>query len=211
MLAPFPRCRAIIAYLEGPLPAPFVMARLASMLVALAIGAAALPGHARASDPKPTTPGSMAGTMARLWAANVLPTARLGAEPPGRCRRVDDRRTACPIAIVILARDASGRRPWRCSAMVMIARAGGHLSARRSGTHCTPFPPPAAVPEPAAALGAAAALHANGDIACLPAGAGRVTCVMRYAARCIGAASIPLGRPARAVALGEPVCQARVP
>ena len=186
------------------------MARIASLLVVLAFGAIAVGAPSvAAADPGPTTARTMAGNVALLWSANVRPSARLGAEPPGRCRRVDDRLTACRIAIVILARDDAGRRPWRCAATALVVRAGGQMTARRSGTRCTPFPRPAAVPDPAAALGAAVALHANGDIACLPAGTGRVTCVMTTATRCIGAASIPLHHPARAVALGAPVCQAR--
>jgi hypothetical protein len=83
------------------------------------------------------------------------------------------------------------------------------MTVRKSGTHCKPFPRPAAVPDPAAALGAAVALHANGDISCLPAGTGHVTCVMTTAARCLGAASVPLRRPAQSVALGAAVCPAR--
>jgi hypothetical protein len=187
------------------------MARLASLLVALAIGAVVVPSFTRAAaaDPEPTTAHSMAGNVELLWAADVRPTARLGAEPAGGCRRVDDRRTSCPIAIVVLARDGSGQRPWRCSATVLVTRAGGHLAAQRSGSRCAPFPRPAAVPDPRAALGTATALQANGDITCLAAGTGRATCVMRYARRCIGAASVPLGRPAHAVALGAPICRGR--
>jgi hypothetical protein len=186
------------------------MARLALPLVVLALGAAsmgALP--AAAADPAPTTPRTLAGNMALLWAANMRPSARLGAEPPGRCRQVDARVAACPIAIVILARDDAGRRPWRCAATALVARAGAPMTVRKSGSHCTPFPRPAAVPDPAAAFGAAFALHAVGDIACLPAGPGRVTCVMATGPRCIGAASIPLRHPAQAVALGAAVCPAR--
>jgi hypothetical protein len=147
--------------------------------------------------------------VAQAWAADVRPSARLGAEPAGDCRQMDDRVTACQIAIVVLVRDATGRRPWRCAATALVTRGGGERLARRSGTNCTPFPHPAAVPDPAAALGAAVALNANGDIACLPAGTGRVTCVMTTATRCVGAASIPLRHPSRAVALAAPVCAAR--
>jgi hypothetical protein len=186
------------------------MPRLALPLVVLALGAAAVGAlPAAAAEPAPTTPRSLAGNMALLWAANVRPSARLGAEPPGRCHQVDARVTACPIAIVILARDDAGRRPWRCAATALVARAGASMTVRRSGSHCTPFPRPAAVPDPAAALGAAVALHANGDIACLPAVAGHVTCVMTTAARCVGAASVPLRHPRRSVALGAAVCPAR--
>lgn len=104
-----------------------------------------------------------------------------------------------------------GRRPWRCSATVLVSRTRGRLAGERTNTRCAPFPPPAAVPDPAAALGTAFALDVNGDIACLPANDGRVTCMMRYVAptaeRCIGAASVPLRRPARSIALGAPVCR----
>jgi hypothetical protein len=187
------------------------MARLASVLAVLAVGAVVVPDMTRASvtatDPWPAAARSTAGTVAARWAATVRPTAQLGAEPPGSCRRLDGRHAACPIAIVVLARDALSRRPWRCSATVLVARAGDGLAGRRTDTRCAPFPAPAAVPDPAAALGTAAALHANGDIACLPASDGRVTCVMRYAKGCIAAASVPLGRPGRGVALGAPVCR----
>jgi hypothetical protein len=182
-------------------------------------------GHARASqtqvdgakhsqpaaaDAWPTAARSTARSVALRWSANVPATARLGAEPPARCRRLDGRHAACPIAIAVLARDARGQRPWRCSATVLVSHTRGRLAGERTNTRCAPFPPPSAVPNPAAALGTAFALDANGDIACLPASDGRVTCVMRYAAptaeRCIGAASVPLRRPARSNALGAPVC-----
>jgi len=165
-----------------------------------------------AADAWPTAARSHARTVALRWSAKVPATARLGAEPPGRCRRLDGRHAACPIAIAILASDGARQRPWRCSATVRVARTGDQLAGQRTDTRCTPFPPPSAVPEPAAALGTAFALDANGDTACLPASDGRVTCVMRYAAptaeRCTGAASVPLRRPARSIALGAPVCRA---
>jgi hypothetical protein len=168
-----------------------------------------------AADAWPTVARSLARTVAVRWSANVSATARLGAEPPGRCRRLDGRHAACPIAIAVLARDTTGRRPWRCSATVLVSRTGSGLAGQRTKTRCGRFPPPSAVPDPAAALGTAFALHANGDIACLPASDGRVTCVMRYAAptaeRCIGAASIPLRRPARSIALGAPLCRPQGP
>jgi hypothetical protein len=151
--------------------------------------------------------------LSSRWAADVRATARLGAEPPGRCRRLDGQHASCAIGIAVLASGAGGRRPWRCSATVLVSRAGDQLAGRRTNTRCALFPPPSAVPEPRAALGTAFALDANGDIACLPASIGRVTCVMSYAAptgeRCIGAAPTPLSRPARSVALGAPVCRAR--
>jgi hypothetical protein len=144
------------------------------------------------------------------WSASVPASARLGAEPPGRCRRLDGRHAACPIAIVVLASDAQGRRPWRCSANVVVSRRGDKLAGQRTHTRCVPFPPPAGVPEPVAALGTAYALHANGDIACLPGRDGRVTCAMSYrgptAERCVAAASVPLAHPVRSIALGAPVC-----
>jgi hypothetical protein len=164
-----------------------------------------------AADAWPTAARSLARTVGLRWSANVPATARLGAEPLGRCRRLDGRHAACPIAIAVLASDATGQRPWRCSATVLVSRTVDRLAGERTNTRCAPFPPPSAVPEPAAALGTAFALDVNGDVACLPASSGRVTCVMRYAAptaeRCIGAASVPLGRPARSTALGAPVCR----
>jgi hypothetical protein len=165
-----------------------------------------------AADAWPTAARSTARTVGLRWSANVPATARLGAEPPGRCRRLDGRHAACPIAIAVLARDRKSRQPWRCSATVLVSRAGERFATERRNTHCTPFPPPSAVPDPAAAVGTAVALEANGDIACLPAGDGRVTCVMRYttptAGHCIAAASVPHRRPARSVAVGAPVCRA---
>jgi hypothetical protein len=63
----------------------------------------------------------------------------------------------------------------------------------------------------AALFGTAFALDAVGDLACLPAGAGRTTCVMSYAAttgqRCLRAASVPRAVIARSRALGPAVCQ----
>ena len=197
----------------------------------LAVGAIALatamPGDAHASqthvgppsradavaaDAWPTAARSTARTVALRWSADVPADARLGAEPPGRCRRVDGRHAACPIAIAVLASDARGPRPWRCSATVLVSRTGGRLAAQRTDTRCTPFPPPSAVPDPRASLGTALALGANGDITCLPAGDGRVTCVMIHAGpsteRCIAAASVALRRLTRSIALGAPVCRA---
>jgi hypothetical protein len=178
--------------------------------------ATALPGAALASQAPagewPATARSMARTVAVKWSADVPASARLGTEPPSSCRRMDARHAACPIAIAVLARDRKGRQPWRCSATVLVSRAGERFATERRNTHCTPFPPPSAVPDPAAAVGTAVALEANGDIACLPAGDGRVTCVMRYttptAGHCIAAASVPHRRPARSVAVGAPVCRA---
>jgi hypothetical protein len=190
------------------------------LLALLTVGAIALatamPVLARTETPPtdawPAAARSTARTAALRWSANVPATARLGAEPPGRCRRLDARHAACPIAITVLASDAARRRPWRCSATVRVARTGDRLAGQRTNTRCTPFPRPSAMPDPAAALGTALALDANGDIACLPASNGRVTCVMRYvaptSAHCIGAASVPRGRPARSIALGAPVCGA---
>jgi hypothetical protein len=180
------------------------------------VGATALvtaaPEIARASQSDVDAARSIARSAALRWSANVPAPARLGVEPPGRCRRLDGRHTLCPIAITVLASNAKGRRPWRCSATVVVSRAGDRLATQRTNTRCTPFPPPSAVPDPAAAVGTAFALGANGDIACLPASDGRVTCVMSYAGptseRCIGAASVPLRRLARSIALGAPVCRA---
>jgi hypothetical protein len=182
----------------------------------IAVGATALAivtPAAQADGAWPAAARSMAGSVALRWAANMPATARLGAEPPGSCRRLDGRHAACRIGIAVLAMGDAGPRPWRCSATVMVSRAGDELAGRRVHTRCAPFPPPSAVPDPAAALGAAVALGANGDIACLPVNRGRVTCVMRYAPTtgtpCVGAASVPLSQPERSVALGAPVCLAR--
>jgi hypothetical protein len=187
-----------------------------SLLVILGaiVLATAMPGAARASQAPagawPAAARSLAGTVAVRWSAEVPAAARLGAEPPGRCRRSDGRHAACPIAIAVLAHDAKGRRPWRCSATVVVSHRGERLVSQRTNTRCTPFPSASAVPDPAAAIGTAVALDANGDIACLPANDGRVTCVMRYTApgagRCIAAASVPQRRPAHSIALGAPVC-----
>jgi hypothetical protein len=161
--------------------------------------AAAWPAVARAT----------AGAVAVSWAASV-PTS-LGAEPAGPCRRLDDRRAVCPIGIALLVNDGAARRPWRCSAKVLVRRAGGRLAARRTATRCAPFPAPAGVPDPAALVGTAVALDATGDIACLPAGGGRTTCVLTYVARtagrCIRAASVRPAKPWHALALGAPTCR----
>jgi hypothetical protein len=185
------------------------------LIVGVIAAASAMPDATRASHAHagawPAGARSMARAVALHWSAHVPVAARLGAEPAGRCRRLDGRHAACPIAIAVLASDAKGRRPWRCSATVLVSRAGDRLATERQNTRCTPFPPPSAMPDPAAAIGTAVALDANGDIACLPAGDGRVTCVMRYTAptagHCIAAASVPHRRPARSVALGAPVCR----
>jgi hypothetical protein len=178
-----------------------VHGRMLLVVGALAL-ATAMPAAARASQT------DVAHAVALRWSASVPERARLGAEPPSRCRRVDARHAACPIAIVVLARGARGQRPWRCAATVVVSRTGHGLAAKRTNTHCTPFPSPSATPEPAAALGTAVALDANGDVVCLPASDGRMTCVMSYAARtskrCAAAASVPVRRPARSVALGAP-------
>jgi hypothetical protein len=160
----------------------------------------------------PAAARAMAGTVAARWAAGVRASAKLGAEPPGSCRRLDGRHAACPIGIAVLANGPAGRRPWRCSATVLVARAGTGLAGRRMNSRCAPFPSPPAIPDPAAAIGTAVALQANGDIACLPANDARVTCVMTYVARsserCTAAASVPLRRLPSSVALGPPLCAA---
>jgi hypothetical protein len=193
----------------------------AQLFALLFVGAIALasgmPDVARADSAQagawPTVARSKARSVALRWSADVPASARVGAEPPGRCRRLDGRHAGCPIAITVIARDARGRWPWRCSATVLVSRTGDKLAGQRTNTRCAPFPRPSAVPDPAAALGTALALDANGDIACLPAIDGRVTCVMSYTAptaqHCVGAASVPFGRPSRSVALGAPVCRAR--
>ena len=171
---------------------------------ALAVGAIVLPGVAHASQGA----AEAASAAARAWAADVPATARLGAEPAGRCRRLDARHAACPIAVVVLARDGAGRRPFRCTATVRVA---DQVAGRRTNTHCKPFPALTEVPDPAGQLGTALALAANGYVTCLPANGGRLTCVMRYArpdgSRCVGAASVPRARLARSIALGPPVCR----
>jgi hypothetical protein len=174
------------------------------LLVVGAIGlATTLPVAAQASQT------DVAHAVALRWSASMPATARLGAEPPSRCRRLDARYGACPIAIVVLVRGARSQRPWRCAATVVVSRSGRRRAAQRSNTHCTPFPRPSATPDPAAALGTAVALNANGDVACLPASEGRMTCVMSYPAPTsegrTAAVSVPLGRPARAIALGAPL------
>jgi hypothetical protein len=170
-----------------------------SVVLPAAAPAAAWPAVAR----------STAAAVAVHWAATV-PTS-LGAEPAGSCRRLDARRAVCPIGIAVLVNDGTARRPWRCSANVIVRRAGGGLAARRTATHCTPFPSPATVPDPVAMVGTAVALDATGDLACLPAGEGRTTCVLSYVARtaerCIRAASVPPAKPADSVALGAPTCR----
>jgi hypothetical protein len=196
---------------------------LARILVPLALAAVALPiaapqatavTHARVvpAGTWPAAAREMAGTVASRWAANVRASARLGTEPPGSCRRLDGRHAACPIGIAVLANGPAGRRPWRCSATVLVSRAGAELAARRMHTRCTPFPSPPAIPDPAAALGTAVALQAKGDVACLPANDARVTCVMTYVTRpgehCTAAVSVPLTRLPSSVPLGPPLCAA---
>jgi hypothetical protein len=170
-------------------------------------------GATTSPDGWAATARATAGTVAQRWSADIPADARLGAEPVTRCNRVDGRHATCPVAIALLASDRVGRRPWRCATTVMVSRTSGRPAARRTGSRCTPFPKPAAVPDPRAALGAAYALGAVGDLACLPAASGRVTCVLRYrgagGSRCVGAASVPLHRLPGAVALGGPVCSRR--
>lgn len=181
--------------------------------IALAISAVvALSVAHPASAAWPDAARAKAAAAAARWSADVPAPARLGAEPPGPCRRVDAAKAACPIgiAIAILARDRVSRRPWRCSATLLVSRTGERLTARRTATRCVPFPRPA-LPDGAASLGSAIALGANGDLSCLPANDLRTTCVMSYLAptggHCVRAASVPLARPARSVALGGPICR----
>jgi hypothetical protein len=116
----------------------------------------------------------------------------------------------CPIGIALLVHDGATRLPWRCSAKVLVWRAGGRLEGRRTATRCVPFPRPTSMPDPAAMVGTAVALDAKGDIARLPAGEGRTTCVLSYVAstaqRCLRAASVPLAKPAHSRALGAATC-----
>jgi hypothetical protein len=184
---------------------------LCALLTVCAIAlAAVMPGmtHASPSGSWPADARSMAGDVAHRWAANVPDTARLGAEPPGACQRLDGRHVACSIAIVVLASDGTGTRPWRCAATALVSRGG---AAHRARTRCTPFPTASVAPAPVEALGTAYALQVNGDTACLAAYGGRTTCVMHYrgprAERCVGAASVARTRPERSFALGTPVCR----
>ena len=178
--------------------------------VVLAVGAIVV-GSAR-SGVADASQGVVAAAdaAARGWAADVPTSSRLGAEPAGRCGRRDAGHSDCRIAIVVLARDGAGRRPFRCAATVRVARGTDQIVGRRTHTRCTPFPPLTELADPAGALGTAFALAANGDVTCLPANGGRVTCVMRYrgpaGTRCVGAASVPRARLARSVALGPPLC-----
>lgn len=182
----------------------------ASVLVPLALAAVVAAGPASAAE-WPAAARPTAAAVAQGWAAGVASAARLGAEPAGGCRALDATRAACPVAIALLAHDGVGSRPWRCAATVVVSRAGGQVSARRTGTRCTAFPPRAPDPDPAAMFGTAFALDAVGDLACLPAGPGRTTCVMSYVAptgqRCLRAASVPLAVVARSRALGPALCQ----
>jgi hypothetical protein len=170
-----------------------------SVVLPAAAPAAAWPAIAR----------STAGVVAVHWAASVR--SSLGAEPAGPCRRMDARRAVCPIGIALLVDDGATRLPWRCSAKVLVWRAGGRREGRRTATRCVPFPRPTSMPDPAAMVGTAVALDAQGDIACLPAGEGRTTCVLSYVAstaqRCIRAASVPLAKPAHSRALGAATCR----
>jgi hypothetical protein len=193
--------------------------RSSLVLAALAAGAIAavtpsttpVSAHAHSPHAWPDDARAIARTTTARWLSDVPATARIAAEPPGRCRRVDRQVAACPIAIVVLAHDANGRRPWRCTATARVSLAGDEPTGRRIGTRCVRFPSPQAVSDPEAALGTAYAVQAVGDVSCLPAGDGRVTCVMRYRTppgqRCIRAASTPAGRPERTIALGTPHCR----
>jgi hypothetical protein len=182
--------------------------------------AGVVPGITRASQTAnvahgawPADAHSIARNLALRWSNKVPDTARLGAEPPGTCHRVDGQHAACSIAIVVLVSDGKGQWPWRCSASALISRAGDRLVGRRADTRCLRFPSLSSAPDPGAALGAAYALQANGDTSCLQANGGRTTCVMRYrgpnAKWCVSAASVPRNRPARSIALGAPICRQR--
>jgi hypothetical protein len=157
----------------------------------------------------PAIARSTASAVAVHWAASV--PSSLGAEAAGPCRRMEARRAVCPIGIALLVNDGTTRLPWRCSAKVLVWRADGRLEGRRTATRCVPFPRPASMPDPAAMVGTAVALDAKGDIACLPAGEGRTTCVLSYVAstaqHCIRAASVPLAKPAHSRALGAATCR----
>jgi hypothetical protein len=189
-----------------------ILAGLAALAIAAAtpsatpVSAHAHPTRAWADDAR-----AMARTTTARWLAGVPAASRIGAEPPGRCRRIDRRVATCSIAVIVLVHDANGRRPWRCAATARVPLAGGGPTGRRIGTRCARFPSPGAVPDPAAALGTAYAVHAAGDVSCLPAGDGRTTCVMRYRTstgqRCMRAASTPAGRPERTIAFGALHCR----
>jgi hypothetical protein len=175
-----------------------------------AILAIALAAEPAAAAPWPAAARAQAAATAARWSAHVVAAARLGAEPPGRCRHIDADHAGCAIAIAVLARDVNGPRPWRCSATAVVSRAGDRLTSRRTATRCVPFPRPA-LRDGAASFGSAIALGANGDLACLTASSARTTCVMTYRTptgeHCVRAASVPRARPARSVALGEPICR----
>jgi hypothetical protein len=187
------------------------MARHTRLLPLLAVGAIASTGATAALGATSHDARSTARAVALRWSADVPATARMGAEPAATCRQLGRGRSTCPIAILILANDGKARRPWRCSATVVVSPTHGALAARRTNTHCVPFPPTTESPDPTGAFGTAFALQANGHTACLRAGYRRMTCVMRYrrpdATHCIAAASVPIRRLERSVALGAPRCE----
>jgi hypothetical protein len=96
--------------------------------------------HVRPMRAWPQDAQAMARTATAGWLASVPAPSRIGAEPPGRCRRFARRAVACPIAIVVLVHGAERRRPWRCSATAVVSRRGDRLTARRTDTHCAPLP-----------------------------------------------------------------------
>jgi hypothetical protein len=188
-----------------------IAAVAAGAIAAVTPSATPATAHVHPAGPFADYAHAMALEATSRWMRAVPPASRIAIEQPGPCHRVDRRAAACPIAILVLAHDATGRRPWRCTATVRVSLVRDDAPGRRMGTRCVRFPQPGAAPDPAAALGTAYAVQAAGDVSCLPAGGGRVTCVMRYRTstgqRCLRAASTPAGRPERAIALGAPRCR----
>jgi hypothetical protein len=166
-----------------------------------------LPGSASASVSL-TAARSKAIEASASWSAG-LPTT-LGAEPAGACRQIPDGRAACRLGLAMLGDEPAEPKPHRCSATALVSGTPNNLAVHRTDVGCTPFPAPAASPDPVAAFGAAFVLHATGDLTCLPAIPRRSTCVLRYLTwtgqRCHAAASIPENRPAHARALGAARC-----
>jgi hypothetical protein len=190
----------------------FLLAALAAgAIAAVTLSATPAGAHVHSTHAWRDDARAVARATATRWLAAVPATARIGAERPGRCRRVDRKVATCPIAIVVLVHDGDGRRPWRCSATARISLVRDDAAGRRMGTRCVRFPRPGAASDAAAALGTAYAVQAAGDVSCLPTGDGRMTCVMRYRTstgqRCFRAASTPAGHPERALALGAPLCR----
>jgi hypothetical protein len=165
--------------------------RRSAWLVVVAVGWLVLmPGSASAQTD---------GAVARLVAQQVAEEwsraepQLLGIEPAHSCAPRSGL-MSCKIGMVTVRGSERVQATWHCTATVLVAVALNWRWAQRRGSSCGPMPAPVWPADPVAAFGVARALGVNGELACVPAGRQRQTCVAGWVTGdgrpCVGAVSV---------------------